>query len=745
MASLSRGFVPGHTACDDAGVSRGGRRMEFSGADEAGNQSVAAHGLCAGVPARGPRRSRRWGVRMKALTVRWVAGGAAAGSVALIAGGLVLAYMDRRLAPARLVAWDFSDVFGQVVNMAVPVVGFVLASRRPANRIGWLFLVAGLGLGLSAFSAQYGLHALVVAPGSLPAGRVVAWLSNWTWVIPFATLAFLFLLFPTGRLRSRRWRPAAWFAGGVFTLVAVAALVTATRHWLHPFARAQNPPLLAAVFWLVLAVLVVGVSAVVVRFARSAGDERLQLKWFAAAAVLVVATMIGSFPTNSVVVSVLNNLAFLCLWVAIAVAVLKYRLYEIDVVISKAVLYGSLAVFITAVYAGLVVGVGTLAGNRRSPLLAALAAAVVAVAFQPARQWAGRLGNRVVYGRRATPYQVLSDFAQRIGGAYANQDVLPQMAQIVAAGTGAEQVVVWLRVDDELRPEASSDGSPHVAPLPVDGQAMPSLPDSDISVPVVHQGDLLGAISIRMPRDEPLRPAGQQLVADVASQAGLVLSNAGLIEDLRASRQRLVTAQDETRRRLERNIHDGAQQDLVALAIKCRLAAATVNEDPAKQILGELQADATGALENLRDLARGIYPPLLADLGLAAALNAQASKSPLPVAVDADAIGRFPQETEAAVYFCCLEALQNIAKYAHASQARICLQAQNGTLRFTISDDGTGYDTRHTPMGSGQRNMADRLAALGGRLEFRSAPSQGTTITAHLPVPAPAAIIGAPQ
>jgi signal transduction histidine kinase len=391
------------------------------------------------------------------------------------------------------------------------------------------------------------------------------------------------------------------------------------------------------------------------------------------------------------------------------------------------------------------VGVGTLAGNRRSPLLAALAAAVVAVAFQPMRQWAGRLANRVVYGRRATPYQVLSDFARRIGGTYAAGDVLPQMAQIVAAGTGAERVVVWLRVDDELRPEASADGGPHAAPLPVgelsaegvpaDGAAMPGLTGADLSVPVVYQGELLGAISVKMPRDEPLRPAGEQLVADVASQAGLVLSNAGLIEDLRASRQRLVAAQDEERRRIERNIHDGAQQDLVALAIKLRLAGMTVDDDPveAKQIIGELQADAAGALENLRDLARGIYPPLLADLGLAAALNAQAGKSPVPVTVEADGIGRFGQDTEAAVYFCCLEALQNIAKYAKATSARICLRAQDGTLRFTVSDDGSGYDARHTPLGSGQRNMADRLAALGGRLEVRSAPGQGTTITAQLP------------
>jgi signal transduction histidine kinase len=660
-------------------------------------------------------------------------------SVALIAGGLAWAYMDRHLVPADTMGWNISDAFGEVVNLTIPVVGFVLASRRPANRVGWLFLVAGLALGLSAFSQQYGLHALIVAPGSFPAGRVFAWLSNWTWVIAFAMLAFVFLLFPTGRLRSRRWLPAAWFAGGALTLTSAVVAVYTARFWSHPFSSPAQAmtPVVAAVAILVCAVLVVSVAAVVVRFARSSGEERLQLKWFAAAALLVVATFILSVVINSVLTSALSNVAFLCLWVAVAISVLKYRLYDIDIVISKAVLYGSLAVFITAVYVGVVVGIGTLAGGRDRPLLAAVAAAVVAVAFQPVRQWAGRLANRVVYGRRATPYQVLSDFARRIGGTYANEDVLPQMAHTVAAGTGAKQVVVWLRIDDQLRPEASSDGSSHAGPLPVGGHELPQLPDSDTSVPVVHQGELLGAISVTMPKDEPLRPAGQQLVADVASQAGLVLANAGLIEDLRASRQRLVAAQDEERRRLERNLHDGAQQDLVALAIKVRLGATAEDLAQAKEIFGELKADAAGALENLRDLARGIYPPLLADLGLAAALGAQASKAPVPVTVtvEADGIGRFGQDTEAAVYFCCLEALQNTAKYARATQARICLRAQDGTLRFTVSDDGAGYDTSHTPQGSGQRNMADRLAALGGRLEVRSAPGQGTTITGYLPVP----------
>jgi signal transduction histidine kinase len=694
---------------------------------------------------------------MRVQTTRWVAGCATAASVALMAGALLLAYADRHRVPADLTGWNFSDVFDGAANLAVPVVGLVLASRRPANRVGWVFVVAGLGLGLGSFARAYGLHALVAAPGSWPAGRAAMWLANWIWVIPIAMLAFLFLLFPTGQLRSPRWRPAAWFVGGTFALATVSLLVNASRLWMDPFATSTPgipPPLLAMLIILMPTALVVSVAAVVARFARSSGEERLQLKWFAAAALLVVVTFIPSFLTTWVAAAVLSSLAYVCLWVAIGIAMLKYRLYEIDIVISKAVLYGSLAVFITAIYAALVVGVGAVAGGRDRPLVAALAATVVAVAVQPARQRARRLANRVVYGRRATPYQVLSDFAQRIGGTYAAGDVLPQMAQIVAKGTGAERVVVWLRADDRLRPEAASGGSSAAAPAPadapapgpppadrlpldplaVDGDAMPPVPGADLAVPVVHQGELLGAISVQMPRGEPLRPAGQQLVADVASQAGLVLSNAGLIEDLRASRQRLVTAQDEARRRLERNIHDGAQQDLVALAINLKLAATTVDDDPARRMLGELQAQAAGALANLRDLARGIYPPLLADLGLAAALTAQAAKSPLPVTIDAGGIGRYPQDTEAAVYFCCLEALQNTAKYAHAASARICLQAHNGLLRFTVSDDGTGYDARHTPMGSGLRNMADRLAALGGRLQIRSTPGQGTTITAQLPV-----------
>ena len=684
---------------------------------------------------------------MRTSAARWTAGSVAVASVALMAAGLALAFADRHHVPATLTSWDFSDIAGDVEDLTIPALAYLVASRRPRNPIGWLALTAGLVLAASTFCTSYALRAVYAAPGSLPGARAALWVTNSLSLVPIFTVVFLFLLFPSGRLRSRRWLPVAWVEAAIFVLVLIASIVAATRYYSRPFAlygSGQVPALLQLGQLLVPAAILLSVSSLIVRFVKSAGDERLQLKWFAAAAVLVLLTIIPSALTNSAAASVLLNVALFCMNGAVALAILKYRLYDIDIVISKALQYGALAAFITAVYAALVVGVGAAVGDQHSVYLSAVAAAVVAVAFQPVRQRAAVVANRLVYGRRATPYQVLSEFAHRIGGTYADDDVLPQMARMVAAGTGARRVVVWLRVGGELRPGATA-GDPGAVPDPVlvpsDGAALPglpALPDCDTSVPIRYQGELLGALAIAMPRDEPLRPAGAQLVADVAAQAGPVLSNAGLISELRESRQRLVTAGDEARRRLERNLHDGAQQDLVALAIKLRLAGGVLGDD-ARELLEELQADTANALQNLRDLARGIYPPLLADLGLVAALNAQAGKSPVPVTVRADGIGRFPQETEAAVYFCCLEALQNTAKYARASAARITLSAADGALIFAVSDDGAGYDSARTPLGSGLRNMADRLAALGGRLEVRSAPGAGTTVSGRLPVAAPAA------
>jgi len=362
---------------------------------------------------------------------------------------------------------------------------------------------------------------------------------------------------------------------------------------------------------------------------------------------------------------------------------------------------------------------------------------VMAVAFQPVRERARRFANRVVYGKRATPYEVLSEFAERMAVAYSTEDVLPRMAQILGGGTGATVARVWLRVGDRLRVAASWPlDAASSDELPVEGEELPPFPEANAALPVVHQGELLGALSVSMPPNEPPGPVQEKLIRDLASQAGLVLRNVRLIEELRASRQRLVAAQDEERRRIERNLHDGAQQQLVALAVKQRLAATLMTRDPAKAaaMIEELQADTNEALGNLRDLARGIYPPLLADQGLAAALDAQARKAAVPVTIEAGEIGRYPREAEAAVYFCCLEALQNVAKYAHATHAEVRLSASGDELAFEVVDDGDGFDPGSTRRGSGLLGMADRLAAIGGTLEVGSQPRKGTTVTGHVPV-----------
>jgi signal transduction histidine kinase len=245
-------------------------------------------------------------------------------------------------------------------------------------------------------------------------------------------------------------------------------------------------------------------------------------------------------------------------------------------------------------------------------------------------------------------------------------------------------------------------------------------------------------VSVQKPPGDPITPAEDKLLADVASQAGLVLRNVRLIEELKASRQRIVAAQDAAARRLERNIHDGAQQQLVAMAVKTRLADSLIGRDEAKahDMLAQVQTEAQDALENLRELARGIYPPLLADRGLVVALEAQARKSPLPVTVESDGIVRYGEDAEAAVYFSVLEALQNVAKYAGASHATVRLAQSSGTLTFEVTDDGRGFDVSAVSFGTGLQGIADRLSALDGALDVTSGVGVGTTILGTVPVQA---------
>jgi signal transduction histidine kinase len=339
-----------------------------------------------------------------------------------------------------------------------------------------------------------------------------------------------------------------------------------------------------------------------------------------------------------------------------------------------------------------------------------------------------------VYGRRATPYEVLADFSERVAETYAADDVLPRMAQVLGEGTGSEAATVWLLLSGVLRPAASWPTERSLRSVAVEQDLLPAL--GEPAFEVRHRGELLGALSVSMPANDPMDATKERLARDLASQAGLVLRNVRLIEELRASRQRLVAAQDEERRKLERNLHDGAQQQLVALQVQLRLVERQIGRDAQKELelVQGVQVAARAALEDLRDLARGIYPPLLADQGLVAALSAQASRSPVPVTVVGEGVGRYPRDVESAVYFCTLEALNNVAKYADATAVIVRVSDDDGFVRFRIDDDGRGFDPRLARHGTGVQGMVDRLDAVGGSLEISSEPGRGTSVEGVVPI-----------
>jgi signal transduction histidine kinase len=685
-------------------------------------------------------------------------------TVAMGASVVVLSLLTPPEAAARMAnrEWvpSIRDYLFPLESIAFATVGALIVSRR-RNIVGWLMCVIGITYLLADVWAQRYL-AFSGYIHQLPAADWVAWLNAWVWIPDFGLLFIaLPLLFPDGRPPSRRWAMVGWVAVAYIAIItplaALSPLATTTGSLTgYPLGGGVPAvdfivPLMQGGGFVPLIVLALAaVASLVARYRKAGPDVRHQIKWIAAAFVLVVlglpVGLVAPVLPPGLLADTVGNLTQILLVaipVAMGIAVFKYRLYDIDNVISRTLVYGALAAFITAVYVGIVVGVGALVGSGGQPnlLLSIIATAIVAVAFQPVRERLQRVANRLVYGRRATPYEVLSQFSERVAETYAADEALPRMARVLAEGTGAEHAEVWLRAGSALRPAATWPGAngatPSREPVAITGQLLPTLP-AETAVPVRHQGELLGALTVTKRQGESLTPIEQKLLGDLAHQAGLVLKNVGLtaellarLDDLRASRQRLVAAQDEERRRLERNLHDGAQQNLVALKVKLGLAEMLADKDPerARALLAELKGDTDETLETLRDLARGIYPPLLADKGLAAALAAQARKATLPVIVEADGVGRSSKEIEAAVYFCVLEALQNAQKYAGATEVTVRLQERDGDLIFAVEDNGKGFDPATTPKGSGLQNMADRLDALGGNVAVDSEAGRGTRVT----------------
>jgi len=667
----------------------------------------------------------------------------------------------------RLGSSGVSDVIIAVLAMGWGVTGWLIVSRQPRNLAGWLFCIGAAATAVAGLATAYTIYGVRLASNPLPGQGPVAVVADYSFLL-VALIPLLVLLFPDGHPPSARWRRAVWvLLAGIGVAATAYALTPGPLNdfveygilYANPFgfgAFAEGRPGNALVS--VGALMIIGASLATViavwqRFRRARGEERQQMRWLVAVATVAGAGIAGIlllFPLvgvlgldqggfGNVIFSILFVPALLAIFVGIPaaylVAIFKHGLWDLDVVIKKA-----LVAFVLTL---LVVGVGlatigifgrpALSGDNR---LGVAIAAIAGLLLWPLAIVGRRIAQRVVYGKRAAPYQVLTEFSERVGETYGTEDVLPRMARILGEGTGATGARVWLLVGVELRAETGWPSDlPARGSLSLRGEGLPEV-DGETIVEVRDRGELLGALSVAMPASDPMNPSKERLVRDLAAQAGLVLRNVRLIQDLRASRQRLVAAQDEERRKLERDLHDGAQQQLVALAVQLKLARTMLDRDPPSVggMLDTLQTSAADALVGLRDLARGIYPQLLADRGLAAALEAQATKSAIPTTVRGEGVERYPREVEAAVYFTCLEALNNVAKYAEASRATVSLAQTNGTLAFTVTDDGVGFDPAEVEHGTGLQGMVDRLEAIGGDVRVRSTPGEGTTILGRVPV-----------
>lgn len=413
--------------------------------------------------------------------------------------------------------------------------------------------------------------------------------------------------------------------------------------------------------------------------------------------------------------------------------------------LSLTVVTAGLVGFVGLTYLVVVVGGGLLIGQTTTPHvgLSVLATAVVAVGFDPVLSRLQRFADRIVRRGRPVPYDALRRFSVAVSGSGPAEDLPLRMARLLAEGTGAEWAQVWVAVAGRPVPAAT---------WPPEAEALlmrsPGWDPGSRRLPVRHGGEELGQLLLRERPGTPLTPVEERLFAGLADQAGLVLRGAQLraaLEgrlaelsvrevELRESRQRLVDAQDEARRRLERDIHDGAQQHLVALAVNLRLAARLAATDPgrATALLAQQEEAAAEALATLLQMSRGIYPPLLEEAGIAAAISAAVGDAAVVVERGG---GRFPLAVEAAAYFCCLEAVQNALKHAGAGTVTVEVDGGPDGVTLTVTDDGSGFDPAITPSGAGLANMRDRVDSAGGTWELDATPGRGTRLRVVIPAP----------
>jgi len=612
--------------------------------------------------------------------------------------------------------------------------GWLVLRRRPGNVAGRVLVAVGIVHVIHTVIALWadvaleaaGLRAPLtrisagLAPADLPlAAAVPLWVMGWLWV-PAAILAaaVLPLAFPDGRLTGRRWRPvvAAAAAGGAVLAVALGIDGWPAATWTIAETPAVVPALLACGGLLVAGAVVGSVGGLLGRWRRADGVRRRPFRVAGAAIIAFAVVAVVTYPWQQVWVPAIL-VSFNVAIVGYALAVARYRLHDLEPVFGRAAVAAILSLLVAAVYAAVVVGAGALVGRRvDSRVLPLVAVVMVALLIEPARRGARRLVDRVLFHRRAGRIEVMSLLAAHANAAPA-ADVVAEVTDLLVRSTGATMAEVCLD------------------PVPTASEG------AVLRATVHHRGETFGELRLFAAARADLVPDAPQLLDDVAHTLGVVLHNDRLrarlqaqLDELRASRRRLVEAHDEARRGLERDIHDGAQARLISLRLRLAVLRARDGAGGLTDEIDGIGADVDATIRSLRALARGLHPPLLDQSGLTDALRGHARDLSLPVTVAATGVERYPRTVEAAAYFCCLEAIQNAVRHSGAATVAVTLTGEGGRLRFDVSDDGVGFDPTRVLAGTGLANIDDRLSALGGRATISSAAGQGTRVSGSIPV-----------
>jgi signal transduction histidine kinase len=621
--------------------------------------------------------------------------------------------------------------------LAYALIGGVLLARRPGHPMGPLLCLIGLGNSAADFAFTYTRYTVVHHPGSLPFGTAMLWMNTWA-NGPAVSLTGLILplVYPEGRLLSPRWRPALWAALAFIPLwIAGYAFIPQSmgsyfRNLPDPYGYARLEGLFLAAQVLAatcgLAAAVAAAASVTRRWKQSDRVGRQQLKWFFAVLPITAGAMIAQVIAPGGLANVgLGALAGVLMPVAIGIAVLRYRLYEIDILLNRAVLYGLLTAGVAAVYLAVVAIARSLFGVQgRGLAVQVIATAMGAAALFPLRDRVQRQVDRLFYGDRGVPYEALTRLGRQVEESADTESALHSVVKTIADSLRLPYAALELRIGDGWRPAATYG----VAPAEV------------AAFPLISQRETVGRLLVgtRAP-GERLGPDDERLLADLARQAGPATHAVALRQQLDESRAGLVTAREEERRRLRRDLHDGLGPTLAGLTLGLDTARARSAGQPGiQELLGKLKAETQRAVTDVRRIVYGLRPPALDELGLAGSLREEVGRlqfeaPALTVTLDApdDGLADLPAAVEVACYRIVTEALTNVTRHAKATRCAVRIQLNHG-LHVDVTDDGVGLPIGWRA-GVGIASMRERVTELGGDLVIEPSLPHGTRISARLP------------